>query len=131
MRRFRKKAGFSLIELIFTIFVISVGLGSSYAVMYRGLDFMRTTGSKNYALAAATSELEIIKAMSDTELPENYEGPFMGEVDLSALRDAESILAIKDYGDLGGHFKTVTATVNWTVAGRAKTISLSTLVGNP
>ena len=129
--RLGKKDGFSLIELFFTIFIISVGLSTFYAVMFRGLDFMKTTGTKNYALAAATSELEIIKAMSDIEMPDNYKGPFLGEVDLSVLRDAKGVLAIEDYEDSAGHLKTVTATVNWTVAGKDKTISLSTLVGNP
>lgn len=131
MKRLREKDGFSLIELLFTIAVIAIGLGSFYAVMYRGLDFMRVTGSKNCAVVAAASELEIIKAMSGNELLEDYEGPFLGEVDLSALTNAKDTLKIENYGSANGRIKMVTATVTWTVGGKDKSTSLSTLVGNP
>ncbi len=131
MRRIGKRHGLSLIELLFAVAIISIGLGSFYAVMHRGLDFTRTTGSKNYALAAAVSELEIVKAMASAELPEHYEGPFLGEVDLSGLTDAKGTLKIEDYGNAKGRLKTVTATVTWTVAGKDKSTSLSTVVGNP
>ena len=131
MKTVAKSGGFSLIELVVTLFVITVGLGSLYAVMYRGLDHMRIAGSRNYAVVAAASELEIIKAMSKTGLPENYAGAFKGKVDLSALNNARGLLKIEDYKESGGRLKVVTATVNWTVAGKKKRVTLSTLVGNP
>ena len=131
MKTLARRGGFSLIELIVTLFVIAVGLGSLYAVMYRGLDHMRIAGSKNYAVVAAASELEIIKAMSKTRLPDNYAGPFKGKVDLSALNNARGMLKIEDYKESRGQLKVITATVNWTVAGKKKRVTLSTLVGNP
>jgi prepilin-type N-terminal cleavage/methylation domain-containing protein len=131
LKRLRKKNGFSLIEIMATIVVISVGLGSFYGVMYRGLQHMKVVGSKNYAVTAAASELEIIRAVSNDKLPESYDGPFMGDVDLSALKDAKGTLKIEDYGDSGGQVKAVTATLTWTVAEKDKSVSLSTLIGNP
>lgn len=131
MKSVRANSGFSLIELVATIAIISIGLGSLYAVMFRGLNHMRIVGSKNYAVVAATSEIEIIKAMPEEKLPESYTGPFMGEIDLSALTDGKGVLKIEDYEDSGGRLKRVTATVQWNVVGRRKTVSISTLVGRP
>ncbi len=131
MKTAARNDGFSLIELIITLFIIAVGLGSLYAVMYRGLDHMRIAGSRNYAVVAAASELEIIKAMSKTKLPDNYAGAFKGKVDLSALNNARGTLKIEDYKESGGRLKVVTAAVNWTMAGKKKRVTLSTLLGNP
>ncbi len=123
--------GFSLIELVVTLFIITVGLGSLYAVLHRGINHMRIVSSKNYALVAAASELEIVKATPFDKLPENYAGAFMGKVDLSALPNSRGTLRIGDYADSGGNLKTVTATVKWTVAGKKESISISTLVRKP
>lgn len=125
------RSGFSLIELVATIAVISIGLGSMYAVMYRGLNHMKIVGSKNYAVVAATSAIEVVKAMPEDKIPMSYTGPFIGDIDLSALTDGKGVLKIKDYEDSGGRFKQVTATVQWKVVGRRKTVSISTLVGSP
>jgi len=131
LKTIRARAGFSLLELMATIAVISIGLGSLYAVMFRGLNHMRIVGSKNYAVVAATSEIEIIRAMSEEKLPESYTGPFMGDIDLSALTDGKGVLKIEDYEDSKGGLKRVTATVQWNVVGRRKTVSVLTLVGRP
>ncbi len=131
MNPIRKRNGFSLIELAFTLAVIGIGLGSFYAVMYRGLDHMKIVSSKNYALVAASSELEIVGAMPKNKLPETYDGPFMGAIDLSPLANAKGLLQIERYDGSGENPRVVTATVTWTVVGMNKRVSLSTLVGNP
>ena len=69
-----KNVGYSLIELLFTIAVIAIGLGSLYAVLFRGMDHMKIIGGKNYAVVAASSELELVKAMAGDELPDEYDG---------------------------------------------------------
>jgi prepilin-type N-terminal cleavage/methylation domain-containing protein len=131
LKAFAKEDGYSLIELLFTIVVISVGLGSLYAVLFRGMDHMKTIGGKNYAVVAASSELEVVKAMARDELPNSYDGPFLGQVDISTLTDGEGILKIEDYGDTGGRLKKVTAIVKWSAAGKRKAVSVSTIVSKP
>ncbi len=131
MKVFRQRDGFSMIELMIAIAVMSFGLGSIFGVLHRGMDHMKTVGGKNFAVVAVTSEIEMIKAMSGDELPHTYEGPFLREVDLSALPNGEGALKIEKREGSGGRLKKVTATVTWTALGRPKSVSVSTLVGGP
>lgn len=127
----RKKNGFTLIEIIFTLLVISIGLGSLYGVLHRGLNHMKTVGGKSYAVVAATSEIEIVKAMPNDEFPDEYVGPFLGKVDLSALPDGEGVLKIENHEDSDGRLRKVTVTITWTAAGKDKSFSVATLMGKP
>jgi len=131
VKAFSRNNGFSLIEILFTIIVISVGLGSLYAVLYRGMNHMKTIGGKSYAVVAASSEIEAVKALAPDKFPNVYDGPFLGQVDISNLNDGAGILKIEDYGDTGGSLKKITAVVKWTVAGKRKAVSISTVVSKP
>lgn len=121
--------GFSYFELVTTIAVVTIGLASVYGVMFRGMDHMRILSGRNYAVMAATSEMEIVKAIPVEELPRQYAGPFIGEVDLSPLADGKGTLKIEDHKDSSGRVRKVTATVEWKALGRDKSFSVSTLVG--
>jgi len=123
--------GYTLMELVFTLAVIMIGLGSLYGVTQRGLNQIKIVGSKDYALIAAASELEYIKAISRERFPENYAGPFISAGNLSALNEANGFLEIRDFEKADSRLKEVTATVRWSVAGRMRSVSLSTLVGAP
>jgi hypothetical protein len=97
--------------------------------LHRGLHQMKTVGSKDYALAAASSELEFCRAMAKDGIPDTYSGPFKSDVDLSLLHDSVGLLTIEDLEGTGGRLKTVTATITWRDSGRGRKLSLSTLVG--
>jgi hypothetical protein len=125
------KGGYSLIELIVTISIIMIGLGSLYGVMRRGLDQMKLVGGRDYAVAAAASELEFVKAIPKEELPDNYTGRFKSKVDLSPLNGGRGYLRIREFKGSEGRLKRVTATVSWNAAGRQRKLSVSTLVGPP
>lgn len=118
-------------ELVFTLLVIMLGLGSLYGVMHRGLSQIKAVGAKDYAAVAAASQLEYIKAISQDKTPDNYTGPFKGDINLSALNDAKGVLKIRDFKGAEGRLKRVTATVTWTTAGRQQSVTFSTLVGAP
>jgi len=129
MKRALNNTGFSLMEMVFTLLVIMVGLGSLYGVMHRGLAQIRTVSAKDYAVVAAASELEYVKAMSRDKIPADYTGPFKGNISLSGLNEGRGILKIRDYKEEG--LKEVIATVTWLSAGRRQSVSFSTLVGAP
>jgi type II secretory pathway pseudopilin PulG len=129
VKKLLQNEGFALVELVITIVIIMIGLGSLYGVLHRGLNQMKTVGSKDYALAAASSELEFARAMAKDGMLDTYSGPFKSEVDLSALNDSAGILAIEDMEGSSGRLKTVTATITWREAGRSRKVSLSTLAG--
>ena len=129
MKVLRQREGFSLIELMLAVVVVAIGLGSVFGVLHRGMDYMKTVGGKNFAVVAVTSEIEMIKAMSGDELPDTYEGPFLREVDLSALPNSEGALKIELREGSEGRLRKVTATVTWTAVGRPRSVSVSTLVG--
>lgn len=127
LRTIKTKSGLGLIEIVITIAIISIGLASLYAVLHRGLNHMRIVSEKNYAIVATMSELELIKSMSRVEPLQEYEGPFMGDIDLSALNEAKGFVKIEDYKD-SDDLKRVTANITWVVAGKSNHVSLSTLV---
>ena len=129
MNRTSDRAGFSLIELIVTISIIMIGLGSLYGVMHRGLKQMKNVGGKDYAVTAAASELEFVRAIPKDELPDNYSGRFKSKVDLSPLNSGRGRLRIREFEGSNGRLKEVTATVTWLAAGREREVSFSTLVG--
>jgi prepilin-type N-terminal cleavage/methylation domain-containing protein len=131
VRGLSRNSGFSLIEILFTLVVISVGLGSLYAVLFRGMNHMKTIGGKSVAVVAASSEIEVIKGLDRDEFPDTYDGPFLGQVDISNLTDGEGLLKIENYEGTGGRLKKVTAIVKWTVAGKRKAVSVSTIVRAP
>jgi hypothetical protein len=131
VKKIFQNEGYSLLELVFTLIVIMVGLSSFYGLTHRGLAQMRINGTKDYAVIAAASELEYIKAISRDKTLENYTGPFKSTNTLSALNDGKGILKIRDYDKANSDLKRVTATVTWSALGRKKSISLSTLVRTP
>lgn len=131
MKILSNEKGFSLIELVFAIAVLTIGLGSIYGVLHKGMGYMKTIGGKNFAVVAVSSEIEMVKAMAGDELPDSYEGPFLREVDLSALPSGEGFLKIERHEGSDGRLRKVTATVKWMAMGRPKSVSVSTMVSRP
>ncbi|MBU6490898.1 prepilin-type N-terminal cleavage/methylation domain-containing protein [Patescibacteria group bacterium] len=119
----RTSRGFSLIEVIVSIFIVGIMLLLLQAIIYSGV-LVRTSKSQGIALAIARNELESLRAGGYAALPSS--GSFSDSL-LSSLPNATTTLIVKAYNE---KTKQVTANVIWMDAGSAasSTVSLSTLI---
>lgn len=119
----RTSRGFSLVEVIVSIFIVGVMLLLLQAIIYSGV-LVRTSKSQGIALAIARSELEILRAGGYAALPSS--GSFSNSL-LSSLPNATTTLIVNSYNE---KTKQVTANVIWTDSGSATSsiVSLSTLI---
>ena len=119
----RSSRGFSLVEVIVSIFIVGVMLLLLQAIIYSGV-LVRTSKSQGIALAIARTELEILRAGGYAALPSS--GSFSNSL-LSSLPNATTTLIVNSYNE---KTKQVTANVIWTDSGSATSsiVSLSTLI---
>ncbi|OGG76628.1 hypothetical protein A2950_01910 [Candidatus Kaiserbacteria bacterium RIFCSPLOWO2_01_FULL_55_19] len=115
--------GFSLIEIVVSIFIISVLLLLLLAVTRSGV-LVRASKGQGVALAIVRNELESLRAGGYAALPGS--GTF-GNALVDTLPQATTTLMVSDYN---AKTKQVTATVIWLDAGAtaSSTVSLSTLI---
>lgn len=118
-----RSRGFSLIEVLVSIFIIGVILIMVQAVARSGV-LVRTTKSQAIALSIARTELENIRGGGYTTLPTS--GSFTNDL-LSSLPAATAALTVSAYNEKTAQ---VTATVTWQDPGTqaSSTVSLSTLI---
>ena len=119
----RSSRGFSLVEVIVSIFIVGVMLLLLQAIIYSGV-LVRTSKSQGIALAIARTELEILRAGGYAALPSS--GSFSNSL-LSSLPNATTTLVVNSYNE---KTEQVTANVIWMDSGSATSsvVSLSTLI---
>ena len=122
-RRLRR-GGFSLIEVVVSIFIIGVILLMVQAVA-RSSVLVRTSKNQGVALAIARNEIEGLRAGGYAALPPN--GSFPNDLLNSLPRSATTTLVISAYND---KTEQVTVSVIWKDPGAtaSSTVSLSTLI---
>ncbi len=115
--------GFSLIEIVVALFIISVLLLLFLAVTRSGV-LVRTSSSQGVALSIVRNELEGLRAGGYALLPAS--GTF-SDVLVDTLPQATTTLTVSAYN---AKTKQVTASVIWFEAGAtaSSTVSLSTLI---
>ena len=115
--------GFSLIEIVVSLFIISVLLLLLLAVT-RGAVLVRASSSQGVALSIVRNELESLRAGGYEALPTS--GTFPNAL-VDALPQATTTLTVSDYNT---KTKQVTVAVVWLEAGStaSSTVSLSTLI---
>ncbi|MFA6408249.1 MAG: prepilin-type N-terminal cleavage/methylation domain-containing protein [Candidatus Paceibacterota bacterium] len=120
MRAYR---GFSLIEIIISIFIIGIMLVLLQAVI-RGGSLARAAQNQGIALSIAQGEIESLRASGYDNLPSS--GTFTDSL-LDTLPIATASLSVSDYND---KTKQVTVNVLWQNSGftASSTVSLSTLI---
>lgn len=120
----RSARGFSLIEVIISIFIVSVALILFQAIA-RSSVLVRTSKDQGIALAIARNELEALRAKGYAALPGS--GSFSSSL-LSALPGAAT--ATLTVSAVNAKTKQVSASVVWSEPGAAasSTVSLSTLI---
>ncbi len=116
--------GFSLIEIVISLFIIGVILVLMHAVI-QSSSLIRTTKNQGIALSIARNEIESLRAGGYATLPAS--GTFSDSLisTLPALATTTRTVSVYD-----AKTKQVTASVIWRDAGAnaSSTVSLSTLI---
>jgi prepilin-type N-terminal cleavage/methylation domain-containing protein len=119
----RTSRGFSLIEIVISIFIVSVMLLLLQAVVRSGV-VARATGHRGVALTIAHSEIERLRAGGYASLPPS--GSFSDSL-LASLPEGSATLAVSTYD---AQTKQVVVQVLWQepIFSASSTVSLTTLV---
>ncbi len=108
-------AGFSLIELIAALFVLSVGLLGTIQAYHFGMDKMRTMREASVASRAVQDQIESLRSKPFTALTDQDHGRFSDPApDLDGLVNATPTLTIRPYSDPALRLKEVRASIRWT-----------------
>ena len=119
-RRLRR-GGFSLIEVIISIFIVGIMIYISNAILL-GAPLIQSAKNQDIALKIAVNEIEGMRALGYTSLPTS--GPFPNDL-LASLPSGSGDIAISDFNI---DTKKIIATVSWVERGVQKSVSLSTLI---
>ena len=122
MYSFRSHKGFSLIEVLVTIALISVVLVMHYMIVNTNAA-AQSSQYKDLALKIANHKIEDLRALGYSNLP--VSGSFADSL-LASLPTGTGALAVSNYN---AQIKQVTVTVSWTdpVQG-ARSVALDTLI---
>ncbi|MBI3572229.1 type II secretion system protein [Candidatus Kaiserbacteria bacterium] len=123
MRFARQPQGFSLIEIVITLFIVGVTLVLLQTVP-RNLTLVRLAKDQDIALRIVDSELEVLRAGGYAALPAS--GSFSAS-QLALLPSGSGSLAVSDFNT---KTKQVVATVSWQEPSRStlSSVSLTTLI---
>ena len=130
MSKFSKK-GFTVLDLIAAISIITVGLSSVLLLLLSCLRQTRYMHDKFYAVSVAETEIEQIKGKGiDIYLTDISEGePITVKKELEKLKNGSLVLSVKDYKS-DKNLKKILVTVTWNKRGSTtESISLTTLIG--
>lgn len=121
MSRYKKNRGFSLIEIIVTIFILGTMLALSQAI-FLGAPVIQGAKNQDVALKIARNEIEVLRALGYASLP--VSGSFSNSL-LTSLSSGSGALVVSDFN---AGTKQVVVTVSWMERGVAESVSLSTLI---
>lgn len=119
----KNTAGFTLIEALLSIFVISV-MFVMFQVATTSFVYYNTIRDQDRALRAANAELESLRALPYASLPGS--GAF-SNAEITALPNGRGVLTANAFNS---QTKQMTATVTWFEPGgvATSTVSLTTLI---
>ncbi|OGG78086.1 hypothetical protein A3A36_02880 [Candidatus Kaiserbacteria bacterium RIFCSPLOWO2_01_FULL_52_12b] len=113
--------GFSLVEILVTLFILGTMLVISQAI-FLGAPVIQGAKNQDLALKIARNEVEVLRALGYTSLP--VSSSFTDSL-LSSLSSGSGALVVSDF-NLGT--KQVVVTVSWMERGVAESVSLTTLI---
>lgn len=124
--------GYSLVELITAIAVLSVGLLGFVQTYHFGLDKMRTLREASLASRVVQDQIEHLRGKPFDALPIQDHGVFSGPVpNLKELVNATPTLTIRPYSDPALRLKEICVSVRWTGDnGRTMERSATTLIAD-
>lgn len=124
------KRGFSLIELLAALAVLTIGLLGSVQLYHFGLDRMRTARESAAAVRAVRNEMEWLRAQPFAALDATPKDAFAaGDADLAGLLNAKPRVTVEPYPGAETRLRKVTVALAWTGEnGRTVTKSFDTLI---
>ena len=106
--------GFSLVELITALFVLSAGLLGSIHLYYRGLDAMNTVREAALVSSAVRNEVETLRAQPFAALQNAANRTFVSATPgLAELPKLQAGVTIEDGFDPAKRIKKITVDVTW------------------
>lgn len=117
----RASRGFSLIEVVISIFIVGIMIFMSNAILL-GSPLIQNAKNQDIALKIVVNEMEGLRALGYSSLPAS--GPFSDDL-LTSLPSGSANIIVSDFNE---DTKKVVATVEWTEKGTQKSVSLSTLI---
>lgn len=110
-----QRSGYSLIELMVAIFILSVGLMGVLQTYHLGLDRIRTLREYAIARQAVQNEIETLRALPFDALTDRAKASFVSSaLDLDKLVNATPVVTIKPGADPALRLKKVSVAIRWT-----------------
>lgn len=107
--------GFTILELVCALFILSTGLFGVITMYHFGITKMRTLHEYGIAMQAIENELETLRALPFAALEDAAQAPFTSDPDaLNLLVNAAASVAIAKPLDAPQGLKRVTVRVRWT-----------------
>ena len=131
-RAIRHQHGFSLIELVSALSVLSIGLLGVVQSYHYGIDKIRTMREASIAGRAVQDQIEALRAIPFAELTDRDKAALVSPApDLSQLVNATPTLTIRPYSDSALRLKEVEVSIRWTGDnGRTMKQSATTLIAD-
>ena len=128
----RHQHGFSLIELVAALLVLSIGLLGVVQSYHYGIDKIRTMREASIAGRAVQDQIEALRTMPFADLTDRDKAALVDPApDLSQLVNATPALTIRPYSGSALRLKEVEVSIRWTGDnGRTMKRSATTLIAD-
>ena len=132
VRSKKRKAGFSLVELMAALFVLSVGLFGAVQSYNVGLDKIRVLREECLAARIVQNEVETLRALPFAQLADREKAPFVSKPSgLVLLHNAAPAVTVHPHADPGLALKEVSVSLRWTGEhGRTMEKAVTTLIAD-
>lgn len=110
----KKKKGFSLIEVMITILLLTVVLSALLSCFVQGFDILMRMKQMTAATQAIQNELELIRNMHYSDIL-SMDNSFTND-SFSLLDNSSGIISLED--SVGAEIKKLTVSVTWTYRGK-------------
>ncbi len=110
----QKKGGFSLIEVMITILLLTVVLSALLSCFVQGFDILMRMKQMTAATQAIQNELELIRNMHYSDILSM--GNSFTNDSFSLLDNSSGIISLED--SVGAEIKKLTVSVTWTYRGK-------------